>query len=81
MERRRRGGESFGEELRSRGRQIEGQEKWGKINKSKYNTWYKYLWCEGIPRYLGRRDKKKEWWGRIARFRLGNEMRIGRYWE
>lgn len=33
-----------------------------------------------IPGYL-----KKEWresrWKRIARFRLGNEIREGRYWE
>jgi len=35
---------------------------------------------EGVPGYL-----KKGWgksrWRRVARFRLGREMRGGRYWE
>lgn len=35
---------------------------------------------EGIPEYL-----KKEWreskWQKMAKFRLGNEMREGKYWE
>lgn len=27
------------------------------------------------------KERGKEKWRRIARFRLGNEMREGRYWE
>ncbi|EZA52484.1 hypothetical protein X777_08600 [Ooceraea biroi] len=47
---------------------------------SNYNKWYKIVKGEGIPGYL-----KKGWgesrWKRVARFRLGNEVKEGRYWE
>lgn len=36
--------------------------------------------ARGLPRYL-RSGKKDEGMRLIARFRLGNEMREGRYWE
>ncbi|XP_024889608.1 vicilin-like seed storage protein At2g18540 [Temnothorax curvispinosus] len=55
------------------------QERMGKIMESKYNRWYKLIRKDGIPEYL-----KKGWeearWNRIARFRLGNEIREGLYW-
>ncbi|XP_024881912.1 vicilin-like seed storage protein At2g18540 [Temnothorax curvispinosus] len=55
------------------------QERMGKIMESKYNRWYKRIRKDGIPEYL-----KKGWeearWNRIARFRLGNEIREGLYW-
>jgi len=63
-------------------RDIERQrnERKKKITESRYNRWYKEIKGEGIPEYL-----KKGWgekrWRRVARFRLGNEMREGRYWE
>lgn len=51
-----------------------------KIEKSEYNRWYGEIKGEGIPEYL-----KKGWrenrWRRIARFRLGSEIRENRYWE
>jgi len=61
-------------------REAQRAETWERIRESRYNKWYKEVKGEGIPEYL-----KKEWgesrWSRIARFRLGNEMREGRYWE
>lgn len=46
----------------------------------RYNTWYKRIKGEGLSGYL-----KKGWskvrWRRVARFRMGNEMRESRYWE
>lgn len=35
---------------------------------------------EGIPEYL-KNGWGKSKWRRIARFRLGNEIKEGRYWE
>ncbi|EZA50300.1 hypothetical protein X777_11286 [Ooceraea biroi] len=35
---------------------------------------------EGVPKYLKRRWKEEKR-NRVARYRLGNEMRRGRYWE
>ena len=54
--------------------------RWEKIENAKYNKWYGRIKGEGIPEYL-----KKGWtedkWSRVARYRLGNEMREGWYWE
>jgi len=56
------------------------EERWERIRNSRYNRWYASIKGEGIPGYL-----KQGWgesrWRRIARFRLGNEVREGRYWE
>lgn len=80
------GKESAGEEGLVMGRFLEREkkrqreERWGLIEKSRYNRWYKEVKGVGVPGYL-----KKGWregrWQRMARFRLGNEMREGRYWE
>jgi len=35
---------------------------------------------KGVPEYL-KRGWKEERWQRVARFRLGDGMREGRYWE
>ncbi|KYN08022.1 hypothetical protein ALC62_00996 [Cyphomyrmex costatus] len=47
---------------------------------SKYNESYVRIKTEAVPKYLreGGKDKRMI---RIARFRMGNEMRRGRYWE
>jgi len=37
-------------------------------------------WKEGIPEYL-KKGREERSWSRIARFRLGNEVREGLYWE
>jgi len=55
-------------------------ERWRRIEKSKYNKWYGRIKKDGVPEYL------RKGWGesrcqRVARFRLGNEMREGKYWE
>lgn len=61
------------------GKKLQRKERWEKINESTYNKWYEMIKNEGIPGYL-----KKNWgesrWRRLARFRLGNEVREGRYW-
>lgn len=61
-------------------REMQRRERWERINNSEFNTWYKVIKGKRIPGYL-----KKGWgksrWSRRARYRLGNEMREGRYWE
>ena len=69
-----------GEELVGRERRMREEERWERKRDSEYNGWYKVVKGVGVPGYL-----KKGWgesrWQRVARFRLGNEMRGGRYWE
>lgn len=69
-----------GEELIERKRRLQKEERWKRIWGSEYNRWYKWVKGEGVPGYL-----KKGWgesrWQRVARFRLGNGIRAGRYWE
>jgi hypothetical protein len=73
-------GEIGMEECEERDKARQRKERWERIGESKYNRWYKEIKGEGIPEYL-----KKGWgesrWGRIARFRMGGEMRESRYWE
>ncbi|EZA50916.1 hypothetical protein X777_10743, partial [Ooceraea biroi] len=80
MERKREEEENWFGEVLKREKEIQRKERGEKIGESRYNAWYKRVKCEGIPGYL-----KKGWgesrWRRVARFRLGNEMRGGRYWE
>lgn len=56
------------------------RERWEKIGESNYNRWYKVIKEEGVPEYL-RKGWGESRWNRVARFRLGNEVREGRYWE
>jgi len=55
-------------------------ERWEKIVRSRYNIWYKSIKGEGVPGYLKKGWREKRW-QRVAKFRLGDEMRGGRYWE
>lgn len=48
------------------------------VVESKYNISYKWIREEKLPEYLDRRRKERKW-KMIARYRLGNEMRGGRY--
>lgn len=52
----------------------------GKINESKYNKIFKDIWLEEKPGYLKGKKKKKER-SLIARYRCGNEIKGGHYWE
>lgn len=73
-------GIDVGKVMEERDRELQEQEKWGCLREARYNRWYREVRTERLPRYL--RDKGKE--ERriiIARFRLGNEMLEGRYWE
>ncbi|KYN15951.1 hypothetical protein ALC57_11811, partial [Trachymyrmex cornetzi] len=73
-------GEIKFEELQEKDKEKQKQERWEKIRVARYNRWYGWVKGEGIPAYL-----EKGWgerrWRRVVRFRLGNEMREGRYWE
>ena len=68
------------EEIEKRAREAQVIERWGKIEESKYNKWYRVVKKEGLPKYL-----EKGWgerrWTRIDRFRLGNEVKECMYWE
>jgi len=68
------------EELERRDRQKQRIERKERIEASKYNKWYNVIKKERVPQYL-----KKDWaekrWKRIIRYRLGNEVRGGLYWE
>jgi len=67
-------------ETEGREKERQRRERWERIVNSNYNRWYKVIKGRGIPGYL-----KKNWgenrWSRVARFRLGCEMREGNYWE
>jgi len=80
IERKREKGKWGTQMIREEERQLQRVERWEKIVKSNYNVWYKNIKGEGIPGYL-----KKGWgerrWQRVAKFRLGDEMRGERYWE
>lgn len=68
------------EVLEERENRKQEQERIEKIAGSKYNRWYKVIRKERIPEYLQKGREEKSW-SRIARFRLGNEVREGLYWK
>ena len=67
-------------ELICRGRRLEEVERWERIRDSRYNRWYGMVKGVGVPGYM-KRGWGESRWIRVATFRLGNEMRGGRYWE
>ncbi|EFN89124.1 hypothetical protein EAI_08591 [Harpegnathos saltator] len=77
---REKGGKIKGEELKSRESRRQEEERWEKIRESRFNEGYGRVKGRGIPKYL-----KKGWgenrWRKIARFRLGCELKGGKYWE
>lgn len=52
LERRRREGEEWCNELVREGKKIDRRERWRSIIDSNYNKWYSDIKGEGIPRYL-----------------------------
>lgn len=44
-------GKFRGENLFEREEELQRMERWKKIDKSKYNKWYKYVKGEGVPGY------------------------------
>ncbi|KYN20536.1 hypothetical protein ALC57_07111 [Trachymyrmex cornetzi] len=73
-------GEVNFEEIQERDREMQRMERWEKIRDSRYNMWYGWIKGEGLPKYLNK-GWGEERWRRVARFRLGNEVKEGRYWE
>lgn len=73
------GGEGwFEREQEDKERQRE--ERWRRIERSGYNRWYKVVKEEGVPSYL-RKGWGKSRWRRVISFRLGNDIKEGKYWE
>jgi len=68
------------EELERKDWGLQREENWRRIREGRFSKWYGWIREEGIPKYL-----EKGWgesrWRRVARFRLGNEIREERYWE
>lgn len=48
------------------------------MQKSRWNIWYKEIRVLRVPRYLRKKGKERRMI-RMARFKLGSEMRGGRY--
>lgn len=73
-------GEMRGEVLVWVERRRQDAERWRKVVEAKRNKEYKFVKGREVPGYL-----KKGWeegsWQRMARFRLGEEMRGTLYWE
>lgn len=59
---------------------IQNEERWERIRNGNFSRFYKWVKGEGVPEYL-----EKGWgesrWRRVARYRMGNEMKESRYWE
>ncbi|KAL6262985.1 hypothetical protein P5V15_005776 [Pogonomyrmex californicus] len=72
IEKMREEGELRGEEVVARERRWQEEKRWERIRSSRYNKWY--------GRVKGRGDER---WQRVARFRfkLGDGMKGGKYWE
>lgn len=68
------------EEIEKRKRKEQIKKRWDKIRKSKYNRYYKVIKTEELPKYL-EKGWGEERWRKIARWRLGNEVRESMYWE
>ena len=68
------------EDMEEEEKERQKEERMEKIRESRYNKGYNRVMKEGIPMYL-EKGWAEERWRRIIRFRLGNEMREGRYWE
>lgn len=80
IEKMREEGELRGEEVVAREKRWQEAERWEGIRNSRYNSWYGRVKGKGVPEYL-KRGWKEERWQRVARFRLGDGMRGGRYWK
>ena len=66
--------------MEERDRAAQMQEREARIRESRFNRMYKEIKVDGIARYLKEIGKEARM-TRIARFRMGNELREGRYWE
>lgn len=60
--------------------EIQMQERFERVGKLRWNKWYKKIRTIGLSRYLKGKEKENRL-TLIARFRLGSEIRKGRYWE
>lgn len=74
------GGEDWMSRFIAVDRERQRKERWERIREAKFNKWYGRVKGKGVPGYL-----KKGWgesrWKRVARFRLGSEMKGSKYWE
>lgn len=70
----------IGEEMRRRGKECDQRERWEKIMDSRSNKWYGRVKEQRgvVPGYL-RKGWGESRWRRVARYRMGNEVRESRY--
>jgi len=80
VRRQREEGREWRGEIERKDVEVQQQERFERIQRSRWNEWYKNIRVLGVPRYLKERGKERRM-VRVARFRLGSEMRGGRYWE
>ncbi|XP_070526501.1 golgin subfamily A member 6-like protein 1 [Cardiocondyla obscurior] len=73
-------GELRGKVLIKKDKEMQRKERKEKIIESRFNKFYKRIKKEGVPEYL-KKGWKEERWMRMARFRLGNEIKGYRYWK
>lgn len=69
-----------GEEFVRLEKRRQEKERWDRISEARSNRDYKFIKGPGIPGYL-KKGWSEERWSRLARFRLGDALKGGRYWE
>ncbi|CAD6233891.1 GSCOCG00012333001-RA-CDS, partial [Cotesia congregata] len=68
------------EDLVKEERKRQEMERWEKVCEARGNNDYKFIKGRGLPGYL-KKGWNEERWARIARFRLGDVLKGGKYWE
>jgi len=79
MEKKKEEGEAWFGEIIKKDREDQKMERQERIMNSKFSKWYREVKGEGVPEYLEAWGESR--WRRVMRFRLGNEIREGFYWE
>ena len=67
------------EKIEREDRKEQEKKRYEKKRQSRYNKWYREITVKRLPKYL-RMGWKEERCKRIARYRVGNEMRGGWFW-
>lgn len=67
--------------LKSKDREVQDQERYNRIERSRYNKRYRNIKTIGLPRYIMIGKEKRERIKYIAKARCGNVERSRKYWE
>ncbi|XP_043468318.1 uncharacterized protein LOC122502364 [Leptopilina heterotoma] len=57
----------------------DSEERWERIEGSRYNKWYRMVRGEEMPKYL-EKIRKEERWSRVCKFRMGEGVNECKYW-